>query len=82
MAYQDRDEDCLEVLSVVNGFPVDHPVVQLQYREVRETLDFEKTSGATLGFKEMFKNAGNRKRLILSSSVAPLTMLTGSNIIT
>ncbi|TVY42116.1 Lactose permease [Lachnellula occidentalis] len=82
LAYQDRDEDCLEVLSVVNGLPADHPIVQLQYREVKETIDFEKTSGATLGAKELIKNHGNRKRLFVSASVAPLVMLTGSNIIT
>lgn len=82
LAYQDRYDDCLEVISVVNGLPIDHDVVQLQYREVIDTIDFEKSSGATLGPKELLKNAGNRKRLFCAASVAPLVMLTGSNIIT
>jgi hypothetical protein len=72
----------LEVLSAVNGLHPDDPIVQVQYREVTETIAFEKSEGATLGIKEVFKNPGNRKRLILAVSVAPLVMLTGSNIIT
>jgi hypothetical protein len=82
LVYNDRHEEALHALGHINGHSIDSPVVQLQYREITETLAFEKGEGRSLGFLETVKTASNRRRILLAFSVAPLTMLTGSNIIT
>ncbi|KAF5011443.1 hypothetical protein FDECE_2432 [Fusarium decemcellulare] len=82
LAYQDRREEALQVLARVNGADENHPQVQTQYREVIDTLEYEKNEGRSVNFADMLKNRANRKRLLLALSVAPLAMLTGSNIIT
>lgn len=81
LAYHDRTEDCLRVLAKINGADEQDAEVQLQYMEVINTLEHEKTNG-NLNIFAMLKEKGNRRRLILALSVAPLAMLTGSNIIT
>ncbi|KAF4917985.1 Lactose permease [Colletotrichum viniferum] len=55
--------------------------VQMQFREIIETLEYEKREGNALGISGMVRKP-NRKRLLLALSVAPLAMLTGSNVIT
>ncbi|VUC21020.1 unnamed protein product [Clonostachys rosea] len=78
---KDRLEDGLKVLARINGATVDDPGVQLQYREIVDTLNYEKQEQRA-AFREIVRNAPNRKRLGLALSIAPLTMLTGSNVIT
>lgn len=56
--------------------------MQVQYQEIIDTLEYEKRDGSGLGFREVLRDSSNRKRLCLAVSVAPITMLTGSNIIT
>lgn len=45
-------------------------------------MEYEKHEGRSIGFREAVKTMANRKRLFLALSIAPLAMLTGSNIIT
>ncbi|CAG9988848.1 unnamed protein product [Clonostachys byssicola] len=78
----DRLDEGLSVIARINAGTIDDPTVQLQYREIIDTLNYEKTEGKSLAFQEIFRNAPNRKRLMLALSLAPLTMLTGSNVIT
>ncbi|KAI0386744.1 hexose transporter [Hypomontagnella monticulosa] len=82
LAYNDRQEDCLKVIARVNGTDVDDPTTQAQFQEIIDTIEYEKSQGKGLGFRQIVRNAPNRKRLYLALSVAPLTMLTGSNVIT
>lgn len=82
LAYNDRNEEALQVLAKLHGGSTDDAVVQVQYREIMDTLEFEKSAGKSLSPTEVFKTPSNRKRLALATSIAPLTMLTGSNIIT
>lgn len=82
LIYNDRQEEALEILALINGTTRDDAGVQVQYQEIIDTLTYEKSDGKGLGFREMIRDAPNRKRLYLALSVAPLTMLTGSNVIT
>lgn len=83
LAFQDRHDEALEVLSRINNAPTDEATVQQQFKEITDTLDYEKgTEGRSLSLKRMVTVKANRKRLALALSVAPLAMLTGSNIIT
>ncbi|CAK7237506.1 hypothetical protein SCUCBS95973_009978 [Sporothrix curviconia] len=82
---QDRREEALLVLAQVNGAgdDVDDADVQMQFREIVDTLDYEKTAeGRSMNIVDMLKTPANRKRLFLALSIAPLSMLTGSSIIT
>lgn len=82
LAYNDRNDEAVAVIAKVHGTSVDEPVVQVQYREILDTLNYEKNEGKSVSFLELFKTPGNRRRVLLAVSVAPLAMLTGSNIIT
>lgn len=85
LACQDRLEEALVVLARINGAgdDVHDENVQMQYREIVGTLEYEKTAeGRSMSFADMFKSPANRKRLFLALSIAPLSMLTGSSIIT
>lgn len=82
LVYQDRNDEALKVIARVHGTSSDDAQVQVQYREIMDTLNYEKSQGRTLGYKETIKSKTNRRRLLLAVSVAPLAMLTGSNIIT
>lgn len=82
LAYQDRREEALNILAKINGAGTEDPNVQLQFREIIDTLEYEKLEGKKMGFGTMFKDKVSRKRLLLALSIAPLAMLTGSNIIT
>lgn len=79
---QDRLDDGLKVLAQINGSNTDDLAVQVQYREIVDTLNYEKTEGKGIPFRDIVRTAPNRKRLVLALSLAPLTMLTGSNVVT
>ncbi|KAF2795974.1 hexose transporter [Melanomma pulvis-pyrius CBS 109.77] len=82
LAYNDRHEEAVTVLAQLHGKTEDDPIVQVQLREIMDTLQYEKDEGKSVNYFELFKTPGNRKRVFLALSVAPLAMLTGSNIIT
>ena len=82
LAYNDRQEEALDILAQINGKSKDDIAVQVQYREIVDSMEYEKAEGRSLGFREAVRTKPNRKRLLLALSVAPLAMLTGSNIIT
>lgn len=82
LVYNDRRDEALEVLAKINGADKEDSDVQLQYREIIDTLEYEKTDGQSMRFVEMIRTVANRKRLFLALSIAPLAMLTGSNVIT
>lgn len=80
---KDRHEEALEVLAVVNaGGDKNDPLVLLQYREITDTIAWEKTEGRQLSFREAYTNPANRKRLIIAVSFSAMVMLPGTNIIT
>lgn len=80
---KDRHEEALEVLAVVNaGRNKDDPVVVIQYREIADTIQCEKTDGRQLSLAKAYTLPANRKRLIIAISFSAMVMLPGTNIIT
>lgn len=78
---QDRHDEALEVLAAVNAHgDTESPVVALQFREISDTIAYEKSKG--LSFVESFMSEGNRKRLIITATFSIIVMLPGTNIIT
>ncbi|KAF2634179.1 hexose transporter [Massarina eburnea CBS 473.64] len=82
LAYHDRSDEAINVIAKLHGSANSDPIVQVQYKEIMDTLEYEKSQGKSVSYREVFKTSANRRRLALAVSVAPLTMLTGSNIIT
>lgn len=83
LAYQGRNAEALEVIALThaNGDRTD-PLVTVAYSEIIDTLTWEKESGETLSFAQTVRTKSSRKRLLLSTSVAVISMLSGNNIIT
>ncbi|KAH7140417.1 general substrate transporter [Dactylonectria estremocensis] len=75
---QDRHEEALEILSVLNGGELEE--VQVQYREIADTIAFEKDH--TVSVFHAVSKKSNRKRLLLTSTFSAIVMLPGTNIIT
>ncbi|KAM0806626.1 hypothetical protein AB5N19_06963 [Seiridium cardinale] len=79
---KDRLDEGLKNIARINGTTVDDQATQFQYQEIVDRLDYEKAEGKSVPFVEIVRNAPNRRRVALALSVAPITMLTGSNVIT
>jgi hypothetical protein len=78
---QDRHDEALEVLAAVNANgDKEAPAVLLQYREISDTIAFEKSR--QLSTLQSFTTKGNRKRLIITATFSLVVMLPGTNIIT
>lgn len=78
---QDRHEEALEVLAAVDAQgDKDSPVVLLQYREITDTIAWEKSR--QLSLVQTLSTKANRKRLLITSTFSLIVMLPGTNIIT
>ncbi|GAM42290.1 hypothetical protein TCE0_044r16128 [Talaromyces pinophilus] len=79
---QDRHDEALEVLAVVNagGDKLDHAVL-LQHREISDTIAWEKGDGRQLTLREAWTNPGNRKRIIITATFPAMVMLSGVNVV-
>ncbi|KAK4942568.1 hypothetical protein LTR10_017697 [Elasticomyces elasticus] len=78
---QDRHDEALEVLAAVNAHgDKNDPVVLVQYREISDTIAFEKSR--QLSFLQSFTTEGNRRRLLITATFSIIVMLPGTNIIT
>ncbi len=82
LIHKGRNEEALSAIALAcsNG-DRDSPLVLTQYKEIIDTLQWEKEQGETLSIKETVKTPSARKRMLLSLSVAVFTMLSGNNII-
>ena len=82
LAYNGRHEEALDVLARVAGEDRESASIQVQFREIVDTFEYEKHVGRGVGFREAARIPANRKRVFLAMSVAPLCMMSGSNVIT
>ncbi|KIW25182.1 uncharacterized protein PV07_10841 [Cladophialophora immunda] len=80
---QDRHGEALEVLAIVNsGGDKEDPKTLLQFREISDTIRWEKTEGRQLTLVQAWTNKSNRKRLLLAATFSIVVMLCGNNTIT
>jgi len=78
LVHKGRQDEALEVLALTySDGDVENPIVLVQYREIVDTLNFEKNHGETMSMVQMVKTKGARWRMVLSVSVAVITMLSG-----
>lgn len=74
----DRHDEAIEILTIANGGSQEE--VMVQYREIADTIAFEKTK--SLSVLQAFSQKANRKRLLIVSTFSIMVMLPGTNIIT
>lgn len=77
---RDRHEEALEVLAIANAAGhAEDPVVLLQYREISDTLSWEKAR--ELSVFQALAQPSNRRRILITSTFSIMVMLPGTNII-
>ncbi|KAH7122002.1 general substrate transporter, partial [Dactylonectria estremocensis] len=77
----DRDDEALVVIKRLHGnIGHDDSFFLAEYNQMREQIRFEKAVG-NAGWREVFKTAGNRKRILLAVLVQVFTQLSGINVV-
>lgn len=64
-------------LTNANG-DLSNPVALTVYKEIIDTLEWEKKEGRTMSPKEIFKTPIARKRLLIGSSAGPFSCVAGN----
>ncbi|KAK0731807.1 sugar transporter [Lasiosphaeris hirsuta] len=79
---KDRHEEALAILAKyhANG-NADHPTVQFEYREIKETIRLEMESKSNSSYLDFFRTKGNRYRLWVLLSLGIFSQWSGNAII-
>ncbi|OCT50867.1 high-affinity glucose transporter [Cladophialophora carrionii] len=79
---QGRSQDALLALAQThsNG-DIDDPAVMVQFRQITDTLAFEKSFERSTFVKQLVDSSSTRRRIFLVCTVAVFSMLSGNNII-
>lgn len=77
--YQNRLDEARKVVAQTHadGDETD-PIVLAVYKEITDTISWEKNHGETLSFKELVKTPSARKRVLLASSSAVFSTIAGN----
>lgn len=78
LVYVGRKEEALIVVAQAysNG-DTSNPMALAQYKEIVDTIDYEKNVGETLSLVQMVKTPVARKRMILAISAAVFSTISG-----
>ncbi|KAL1604023.1 hypothetical protein SLS60_005615 [Paraconiothyrium brasiliense] len=75
-----RHEEALEILAIANtGGDVASPIVQVQFKEIEDTLRWERER--ELSVWKALAQPANRRRLLITSTFSIMVMLPGTNIV-
>lgn len=79
---KDRHDEALNILAKyhANG-NADHPTVQFEFREIKETIRLEMESSKNSSYFDFFKTRGNRYRLAILLSLGLFSQWSGNAII-
>lgn len=79
LIYKGHYEEARIVVAQTNadGDP-SHPIVLAVYKEIVDTLNWEKQEGRTMSPKEIFKSRVARKRLLIGASAGPFSCIAGN----
>jgi len=79
---KDRNEEALQVLAKYHANGNDqNSTVQFEYREIRETLELERTARDNSSYLDFMKTKGNRWRLAIIVSVGLISQYSGNAVI-
>jgi hypothetical protein len=78
LAYKNRREDALAVVAqtYANG-DAHNPIVLVAFKEIIDTIEYEKNVGETLSLVQMVKTPVARKRVVLAVSAAVFSTIAG-----
>ncbi|EGV61632.1 hypothetical protein PSN45_000312 [Yamadazyma tenuis] len=79
LVYTDRPDEALKVLIRYHGNGERTPLVEAEFEEIRQTLQYEKESN--IGWLDMLRTPGNRKRVWIIFWMGVFSMLCGTNIV-
>lgn len=79
LEYQGRKEEARDVVAMAcaDG-DLESPIVIAQYKQITDTIEYEKNVGETLSVKQLFKTRSARKRVLLAVSCAVFSTIAGS----
>jgi hypothetical protein len=78
LIYQNRSEEALEVVAQTHADgDITEPRVLAHFKQIKDTIDFEKTVGEALSLKEIFSSSVSRKRVSLAISTAIFSTVSG-----
>lgn len=76
---KDRSDEALEVLAKWHGGgDVNNATVQFQYREIKETINMEKTANKSTTYADFFRTKGNLWRLAIVISLGIISQYSGN----
>lgn len=82
LMFHGHEAEALEVLALMSADgDINDPVVVTQYRQVYDTVAFEKVNKASQSWLEPFRTRTNRRRMMLACSCALIGNMSGSGII-
>lgn len=79
LIYQNQHEEALEVVAYMYADgDRSNALVAAQYKEIVDTIDYEKNVGETLSMTQLIKTPSARKRLTLAVSAAVFSTIAGN----
>ena len=79
LVYKGRRQEALEVIALTHADGnFEDPVVLVQFKEIVDTLEWEKSVGQTTSLKQVVKTRSSMRRIMLVLSVAVITMVSGT----
>lgn len=78
LVHKGRLDEALEVIALTYADgDTANPIALASYREIIDTLNWEREAGETMTFLQMVKTPSSRKRTLLAVSVSVFVMLSG-----
>lgn len=79
---KDRADEALHILAKyhANG-NVNHPTVQFEYREIKETIRMEMDSKSNSSYADFLRTKGNRWRLIVLFSLGLFSQVSNNRLV-
>ncbi|KAL5330311.1 hypothetical protein ACEPPN_003837 [Leptodophora sp. 'Broadleaf-Isolate-01'] len=79
LVHKGRLDEALEVIALTYADgDTANPIALASYREIIDTLNWEREAGETMTFLQMVKTPSSRKRTLLAVSVSVFVMLSGT----
>jgi MFS family permease len=79
---KDRHEEALQTLAKWHaGGDVNNATVQFEFREIKETIQIEKTADRSTTYLDFFRTKGNRWRLLIIISLGVISQYSGNAIL-
>ncbi|KAJ8489580.1 hypothetical protein ONZ45_g13527 [Pleurotus djamor] len=77
-----RDAQAMKVLAYYHADGnADDPLVQLEFREIKEAIEKDRNVASTTGWKALISTPGNRRRLLIITAIAFFSQWSGNGLI-